>query len=71
MFAEYGSLYLYCYTTTDYTESYEAQLLAEGWTYDSEWDWYVSPDNADIAISVVYYEDSGYFEIAIYWSLAY
>lgn len=70
-FAEYGSLYLCCYTTTDCTESYEAQLLAEGWTYDSEEYGYVSPDNADIVISVVYYEDSGYFEIAIYWPLAY
>ena len=71
MFVDYGTLYLYCYTTTDCTESYEAQLLAEGWTYDAEDYWYVSPDNADIAISVVYYEDSGYFEIAIYWPLAY
>ena len=71
MFVDYGMLYLCCYTATDCTESYEAQLLAEGWTYDAEDYWYVSPDNADIAISVVYYEDSGYFEIAIYWPLAY
>ena len=69
-FADYGMLYLCCYTTTDCTESYEAQLEAAGWTYDAEEMWYVSPDNADITLSPYYYAESGYLEIAIYWPLA-
>ena len=67
MFADYGMLYINCYSSTDSTAAYEAQLEAAGWTYDAEEMWYVSPDNVDITVSPYYYTDSGYLEIAIYW----
>ena len=70
-FADDGTLCVACYSATDYTESYEAQLEAAGWTYDADGMWYVSPDNADITLSPCYYAESGYLEIAIYWPAAF
>ena len=70
-FADDGTLCVACYSATDYTQSYEAQLEAAGWTYDAEGMWYVSPDNADITLSPCYYAESGYLEIAIYWPAAF